>query len=240
MLKRLRRWWAGAAWWRRGLAITGVVLLIAVAWIAQGVLSVLWQVDAYADHWDQRAQADGEIVYVALGDSAAQGVGASDPDRGYVGLLADRIEEATGQTVRVVNLGASGARAADVLEAQLPLLDDLDADVITLAVGGNDAGNTDPQDFRTSITTLLDALPAGTFVGDLPDFQGGPRLGASLTLSAIVRDELGSRPSLVAVPLEATTSANTWLDYAPDFFHPDDSGYERWAEAFWQRIQGRM
>ena len=51
----------------------------------------------------------GDLVYVALGDSAAQGIGASTSDNGYVGLVADRLRERTGNPVLGVNLSRSGA-----------------------------------------------------------------------------------------------------------------------------------
>src|SRR5918995_2824211 len=54
--------------------------------------------------WRDHAAADGELLYVAVGDSAAQGIGASRPDRSYVGVLADDLRAATGRSVRVVNL----------------------------------------------------------------------------------------------------------------------------------------
>lgn len=239
-MRRLRRWWAGARWWRRFLAVIGLVLLVAVLWIGQGVLSVLWQGDDYAAYWDARAQEEGDLVLVALGDSAAQGIGATDPQRGYVGLLADRIEAATGRQVQVVNLAVSGAVAAELVAEQLPQLADLDPDLITVAIGGNDALDTASDPFRASVEAMLDVLPPGTFVADLPDFGGGPSLEDARALSRIVREELLARPELVGVALEEATGANGWLDYAPDFFHPDDSGYVRWADAFWEQIEPRL
>ena len=49
-----------------------------------------------SDYWSVPRGEAGGLLYVALGDSAAQGIGASHPDRGYVGLLADRLRAATG------------------------------------------------------------------------------------------------------------------------------------------------
>lgn len=219
---------------RRRITTAGLAALLVIAgWIGQGVLSVLRQVDDYAAYWERRAEESGEVLYVALGDSAAQAVGATEPWRGYVGVLAAELEESTGRTVRVVNIAVSGARARDVLDEQLPRLESLpSADVLTLAIGGNDAGSTDPQAFRATFAAILEALPDGAIVADLPDFQGGPRLDASRQLSAIAREEILARPRLRFAPLEEATRDNTWLDYAPDFFHPDDSGYQRWADAF--------
>lgn len=56
----------------------------------------------------------------SLSDSAAQGVGASSPDAGYVGLLAEQLRESTGRPVQVVNLASRVLRVADVVDRQLP------------------------------------------------------------------------------------------------------------------------
>lgn len=90
-------------------AAAGAVVLV---WLVR-----LWRlrrsVGRYAAFWRnrQRAQeadgagdAQGGLLYVALGDSAAQGIGASRPDRGYVGLLAAALEQAGGRPVQLVNL----------------------------------------------------------------------------------------------------------------------------------------
>ncbi|MHB8274889.1 MAG: hypothetical protein ACYDC9_09005 [Dermatophilaceae bacterium] len=61
-------------------------------------------------------------MYVTLGGSAAQGVGASSPRRGYVSLVAEQLSRSTGRPVRVINLSRSGARVRDVVDEQQPRL----------------------------------------------------------------------------------------------------------------------
>jgi acyl-CoA thioesterase I len=240
VIARARRRWTAAPTWQR-IAVVGVTGLLAIAaWLGWGFLSVLRQVEPYAAYWDARARQPGELLYVALGDSAAQGIGASEPQLGYVGLLADRIEEATGRTVRVLNLSVGGAVAADVVAEQLPQLAGLEPDVLTVAIGGNDVRQTSPDAFREAFAQLVDGLPAGAYVADLPDFGGGPMLEDALRLSAIARDELAEHPELVAVALEAGTGDSDWGDLAPDFFHPGDPGYVFWADAFWAQIRQRL
>ena len=79
------------------------------------------QVALYALAWETSnvaALAPGAAaagpLWVVLGDSTAQGIGASGHDKGYVGQLHRILEERTGKTWRVLNLSKSGARAADV------------------------------------------------------------------------------------------------------------------------------
>lgn len=200
-------------------------------------LRVLWSVGSYAGYWKQRADEPGELLYIALGDSTAQGIGASAPELGYVGLLAEDLERRTGSSVRVVNLSVSGARAADVLHEQMPglrrLVDEGHApDLVTVTVGSNDAGRTTPEEFRQQLGAILDALPAGTRVADVPHFQRGARLDAAADLARIVREEMSRRPGLSAVDLYGATTAMSWSDYSGDFFHPGNAGYRRYHRAF--------
>ena len=98
-----------------------VALLLGTVWAVR-LVGLVRDVGRYADHWSQPRGQTGGLLYVALGDSAAQGIGASTPDRGYVGLLAERVRERTSRSVEVVNLSSSGARIGDVLDTQLPAL----------------------------------------------------------------------------------------------------------------------
>jgi len=96
---------------RRHRVLSGVLALVLALLGVWGVR--LWQlrhqVDRDRDYWAAPKGEPGGILYVALGDSVAQGIGASGPERGYVGLLAERLRIATGRPVLVVNLSRSGA-----------------------------------------------------------------------------------------------------------------------------------
>ena len=103
------------------------------------------EVEPFAAAW-QRANRDrprrAGPLWVALGDSLSQGIGASAFDRGWVGQLRDRMR-ADGRGMRLVNLSVSGARTRDVLDTQVPALARLSAevaepDLVTLMIGSND------------------------------------------------------------------------------------------------------
>lgn len=229
-------------WWqrrsRRARVALGLVTVLAtvVGWLAFGALRVLTSVDDYAAYWRRRSTTAGNLLYVALGDSAAQGVGASSPQRGYVGIVADRLAAANGRTVAVVNLSLSGAKVDD-LAAQLAELEELSPpDLVTLAIGANDAGRTDPARFRALLEDAVARLPAGAFVADVPDFGGGGRLEAARDLAAVAREVVAADGRLRPVALERATGAMGWSDYARDLFHPGDSGHAIWAGAFWDAI----
>ena len=124
------------------------------------------QVDAYAPLWTQAnalALAQDGPLWLVLGDSAAQGVGASADDRGYVGLVLERLR-ATGEPWRVVNLSRSGARTREVVDVQWPAGGELGADLVTAVIGGNDALRTKEDLWRRDVEDLCAALPPGAVV----------------------------------------------------------------------------
>jgi acyl-CoA thioesterase I len=233
------RSWAG----RHPVLVSALAVAVAVGsvWVSK-LVAVVRSVESSASYWSEPRGEPGGLLYVALGDSAAQGIGASSPSKGYVGVIAERLGERTGQPVEVVNLSASGARVEDVLERQLPALAALDRepDLLTVAIGGNDIRSYDRPTFAAEVDRLTAALPAGAFVADAPYFMHGrwqrdaQQAADLLTASAVER---GLRP----VPLHEALRAQGWqamlTQYAADWFHPNDRGHRVWADAFWSEIE---
>ncbi len=185
--------------------------------------------------WARRAQQPGELLYVAIGDSAAQGVGARDLDASYVGLLAARLQRRTGRTVRVVNLSRYGARLADALDRQLPALAALEPDLVTVAIGANDMAAYDPERFADEVGRLLAALPPHTIVADLPCFHFGPREQDAVRASRVIAELVHAR-RLAFAPLHRVTEKRrgrqSWAEFTWDQFHPSALGYRVWESAF--------
>jgi lysophospholipase L1-like esterase len=196
-----------------------------------------WSKRRYAEAWRTHA-ADSfpnEICYVAIGDSAAQGIGATAPHNGYVGLLASLGERHCKRPVRVINLSVSGAKARDVIEGQLPRLAALGADIVTCAIGGNDVRRFDARRFEAEIREIARALPAHALLADVPCFYSGRGEVRSRAAGAIVRREADAAARTL-VELHAATEGRTRAevrgDFALDMFHPNDRGYTVWASAF--------
>lgn len=219
------------------LAIVGIVVieLLALLWL-------LFSVSSYKNYWVSRATESGEITYLALGDSAAQGIGASSPNRGYVGIIAKRIEQKTGKKVRVVNISVTGATIADYLNDQAPKLKDIDADYVTIDIGANDIRTYDESKFRTDFNKMLATLPDGAFVANMPLFNSRPSSTEPAKKASIVAaEELKKFPNLRFVDLQKQTSENTSIfGFAPDLFHPNNLSYKNWADAFWLQIENTL
>ena len=229
-----------------GVAFLGVVGYL--VWLARhrAAWTVLLtnRIPEHHVYWGERGKADPEaVLYVALGDSAALGLGASRPDRGYVGIVAKEIARITGRTVRVRNLAIDGATCAVVLADELHRIPKATALVCTLDVGANDVWSFDPVRFRDEFDRICAALPAGTIVADLPSFSFLPVWNRVRTANAIVH-ELVAAHGLVLAPLNETTRRGGPIvairNAAGDLFHPNDRGHRVWAEAFLPAVRARL
>ncbi|OII31752.1 hypothetical protein BIU98_08370 [Curtobacterium sp. MMLR14_010] len=197
----------------------------------------------HADWWRERLHHEGQVTYLAIGDSAAQGVGATVPSRGYVGLLARRIRHRSRMTVRVVNLSVSGATTWGAKRDQLPKLQHFTPDVCTVSIGANDIADFHPDKFERNIRAIYGAVPSHAVVAELPCMFSPDRERKVAVANEIIHrvaDELG----LTVAPLHGITKRvgirRTFFNTYGDLFHPNDRGYEVWASAFEPAIDARV
>lgn len=197
----------------------------------------------HSKFWRDRAKLPGELLYVAIGDSAAQGIGATRPDRSYVGVLADDIHAATGRTVRVINLSISGATVETVVADQLPRFRKLKPDIVTVAIGANNIAGWDPPAFEKGLREIFGALPPTAIVADLPCFYlpGNERKVA--VANSIIR-RVAAEHGLAVAPLHDTMQRQGIIgiltQFAQDHFHPNNRGYRVWASAFEPALQVQL
>lgn len=217
-----------------------LMLVLAVIWGAK-LGRIARSIGANAEYWAAPRGGPGGLLYVALGDSAAQGIGASSPAHGYVSLLADRLRASTGRPVEIINLSSSGARIRDVLDTQLPALDGLarTPDVVTVAIGGNDVRAYDRATFADETERLTAALSAGAYVADAPYFMHGRWERNAAQAARLLRDAADAH-DLRSVALHAALRLQGWkamlTQFAADWFHPNDRGHRVWADAFWREM----
>lgn len=218
------------------LAFTVFVAIVA----GTGLAILVASIPKLADGWRTAASERGEVVYVALGDSAAQGLGASSTQTSYVGRIAAQAERTTGQSVRTINLSRNGATVRDVLRQQIPELERISDNVtpalVTLDIGGNDVvhGLQGDEQFAKDYEKILQALPPGSsVVADVPYFGGRIRADDRVRQANNVITKLAADYAIPVAPLYQTLKPNqTPLIYATDLFHPNDRGYELWHEAY--------
>lgn len=181
-------------------------------------------------------------LWIALGDSTAQGLGAPGPHGGYVGQALQELRRRTGQPWRVLNLSVSGSLIRDVLAIQLQQLTDqlplLPAapSLVTCGVGYNDVFYSSPPRLMSDLRTLLAQVPAGTVMLDLP-LPGGlwgvlGRAGVPYVtrINRVIREDGAQR----GLPVARVSSHFTppWAGkFSADSFHPSQDGYRDWTRA---------
>jgi acyl-CoA thioesterase-1 len=229
------------------LKIFALLMLLLGAFYVLSLIGLFSQVSRYQKYWNKNNQAadePGQLLYVALGDSTAQGIGASSPSKGYVGLIADGIRNKEQKPVRVVNLSKSGAKLDDVLSRQIPEMNKQKIDkqtVITMEIGANDMVSFDPKKFESQMDEIMQNMPSQTLLTDLPYFGGSRHrnLEGNVIQANEIMYRLAKKHNLKLVALHDRMKHNGGLKtLAPDLFHPSNTAYrENWAYSFLQRVE---
>jgi lysophospholipase L1-like esterase len=191
---------------------------------------------------------DGEpLRFVVLGDSTAAGLGAGSPEFAYATVLSERLAT-EGYRVDLTALGISGARAADVATAQVPLAVAADPDLVFIGIGANDSTHlTSLSSVAASMDKALTELEA---TGATIVVAGPPDMRAHAWLEPL-RSIVGWRGRQVAARIEEVAHAHGLLTvplaeqagpyfashpedaYGADDFHPGPGGYRAWADAIY-------
>jgi acyl-CoA thioesterase I len=196
------------------------------------------------------------IVYVALGDSTVEGVGATSTDRNYVSRLYERLRSVY-PNARVQNLGRGGATSADVLRRQLDRAVAQRPQLVTLSIGPNDiTTRVTVRAYESNLDAILGRLRNETaaviVVNLIPDLAVTPRFSRSDAREAVGRqsiafnevvERLGRAHGVDLVDL--FTASRLELPLRPDLvwtdgYHPSDLGYARWAELVWAAVETRI
>jgi len=193
--------------------------------------------------------------YVALGDSytIGTGVGASDrwPDRLCVALGSDPGLEL------VANLGVNGYTSADLIRRELPALEALAPELVSVLIGVNDVVQGIPTaTYEANVVVILDALlerlPADRlFAVAIPDYTVTPA-------GAEFGDPRRRYDSIVAANVvmarQAAVRGIGWVDIfdlsrraagdrtlvASDGLHPSGAQYALWIERIAPVVASRL
>lgn len=229
------------------LKFFAVVALIILLIQILRLIEIYSQLSRYQKYWTKNNQQVIDNVpfdYVAFGDSAAQGVGATSPGRGYPGLIRSNLSKNSGKDVTLLNLSKSGGKVQDVLYTQLPAYEALhlkNKPIITMEIGANDMIDFNSEKFEKEMDELMSKLPKQTLISDIPYF-GGTRLSkleSNATKANEIMYRLADIHDFKLVPLYDKIKNNTGLlTLAADLFHPSNKGYrENWAPVFLSAIE---
>jgi lysophospholipase L1-like esterase len=175
-----------------------------------------------------------------IGDSLAAGLGCDDVSDTPAHLSARLLERAVDVTVHAV----PGAKASEVLEHQVPLVDPY-TDLVVVCVGANDVANSCSRSaYAQQVDEILTALaPIPVVMLSLPDMAMPDRIAEPLRSVAgararwfeaararvaaqhdhVVSVDIASRPAGL------TRRAGRRM-LSADRFHPGAEGYRVWAE----------
>jgi acyl-CoA thioesterase I len=179
---------------------------------------------------------DPDPLWVVLGDSTAQGLGASAPCGGYVGQTLYQLRRTTGRHWRVLNLSVSGALMRDVVTDQIPQLDGQRPDLVTCGAGANDILFSAPGKLFSDLRTLLAEVPDGTVMLDLPLLSGFWGIVGRMSVPYITRinrviHEVATERDLRVAEVSRHFNPPWAGKFSVDNFHPSQDGYRDWSRA---------
>ncbi|MEO8785256.1 MAG: SGNH/GDSL hydrolase family protein [Candidatus Saccharimonadales bacterium] len=183
-----------------------------------------------------------QLRYLVMGDSTSIGQG-TDYQHSYAYQTAQYLGQ--DHSVSFMNVGQSGARAADVASQQLPKALAFRPDVVLLAVGANDATHlTSGSSLQKSLQAIINGLRQGNpavkiVVTGSPEMSAVPRFPWPINWLAGLRtrqvnkvySRLISQNHLVLAPIAQATGPAFKADptlFAADNFHPNARGYQLW------------
>ena len=186
----------------------------------------------------------GPLHYLALGDSYTIGTGASDESHSWPAIIAVRLG------AELTNPAVNGYTTLDLIRDELPLVQRLQPDVVSVLIGVNDlVQGRSPDRYRRSLRTIYDALearrvacvsiPNWSYVPAAADFGGTAHVERMTgVFNTVAREEALARGFAWIDIGGASTSgigSKGWI--ASDQLHPGDTQYAAWAEVIWAAMR---
>jgi acyl-CoA thioesterase I len=186
--------------------------------------------------------------FVMLGDSLAEGFGATDPQKTLAYQVFAGVRNPSDS--QLWNFGTSGAQVGGVIREQVPRAILVEPKTIGIVVGANDVTRGVPVEaWSASMTQVLQQLTEKTaatiVVANVPRLSETPAIKAdqkpilearttlyNLALNELVK-QFGARVTvfdLYTVSADKLSAGSGLL--ADDGFHPNNAGYTVAAEAF--------
>ncbi len=217
------------------------LLTRALSPVFDGIRSVEASRESHAsfwDDWNRAAAAEDGPLWVALGDSTSQGIGAPYPEDGWIPRMIERLRSETSDPWRVINLSITGAKLGDIESLQLPRLDELvsaghQPGLVTHLAGANDMMSL-PQPLRLPATLkrILRALPDHSVIGRIGVASPINSLMAS-HLTGMIEDQAEQRPFHLFWPWDWPSRDGVGADR----WHPGPKGYSYMTDLIWEPVQ---
>ncbi len=191
--------------------------------------------------------AAGRLRYVALGDSYTIGTATRAERERWPDQLVERLAGRRWSLELVANLGVNGFTSRDVIEVELPQLEALRPEFVSLLIGVNDVVQGVPEaTYRANAAAILDELlrrlPADRIVtAAIPDYTVTPqgatygdrtRQSARIQRNNAILRELASARGIAFVDTYdlSLRARDDRALIADDGLHPSGSQYGSWVD----------
>jgi lysophospholipase L1-like esterase len=187
------------------------------------------------------------LKYLALGDSYTIGTGASDDAHAWPSIIAGRLG------ADLTNPAVNGYTTEDLIRVELPLVQIVDPDLVTVLIGVNDlVQRRSIDEYRHSLVTIYNAIedrpvvavsiPTWSFVPAAAEYGGADQVDRlTQEFNDVARGQATARGFAWVDIGPASTSgvgSEGWI--ASDDLHPGDAQYAAWAEVIWPAVQSRI
>jgi lysophospholipase L1-like esterase len=196
------------------------------------------------------------LRYVALGDSYTIGTSVAIAER-WPDQLVAALRPGPPTLELVGNLAVNGFTTADVIAVELPAVDQLEPDFVTLLIGVNDVVQGVPEaTYRRNVGLILDQLVARVGAGRLlvvttPDYTVTPAGGdfgdpagqaaGIRAVNAVLTSQAEARDIAVVDVYDLSLLAGTDRSLvARDGLHPSGSQYALWVERLVPVVQALL
>ncbi|HET6224704.1 MAG TPA: SGNH/GDSL hydrolase family protein [Bacteroidia bacterium] len=187
------------------------------------------------------------VRYVALGDSYTIGTGATETQT-WPTVLCKHLKESGIPIQLIANPAHNGWTTADVIEKELPVLDQSKATFVSLLIGVNDwVRGVEISTFKYNLIVILDhiqkVLPdkQNIVLITIPDcgvtptgaqYSNGRNISQGIqSFNEIIRAEARNRGLPIAELFEVSKEMGKNADLiAPDGLHPSAKGYASWEQ----------
>jgi acyl-CoA thioesterase-1 len=186
------------------------------------------------------------VRYVALGDSYTIGTSVPPAER-WPDQLVAALDRDSATLELVANLGVNGYTSADLIRAEMPALDGLRPEFVTLLIGVNDVvQGVGPATYERNVVAILGGLldrvttdrivtvaipdytvtPAGSDYGD-PRQQHDAIVAANATMARLATERGIAFVDTFDISLRAADDRSLVAD---DGLHPSGVQYALWVE----------
>jgi lysophospholipase L1-like esterase len=192
--------------------------------------------------------------YIPVGDSYTIGNGVAKEER-WPNLLVRHLNESGVNTELLKNPAVSGFTVEDAINYEVPELDGLHPDLVTILIGANDSFQGVAEEvFAKDYSRLLDGVektipPEGKiFLISIPDYSSSPAakdypetetervLELIKKYNIIIKNEAAQRKLefIDIFPVSQTMKTDEY--YIEDGLHPSKKGYELWEEGIFRSV----